>query len=606
MTRTGRQQLQAALGQISVLLDKDPQRALSLCRQTLVQVGKEPNLLHIQGLALSRLGHSGEAMDSLQQSLKLAPKQPEVRNNLGNFFKASGSLSEAESQYRIALELAPGFTQARKNLGLVLLDQEKCPEAQVIFEQLLTLSPLDPSLLTALGNVARLQEHYTQAMQYYEQALEIQPDYVNALNNLGLCYKLTEHSEQAIACYDRALQCSPAVAEIHLNKGNAEFELARYDAAESCYLQAVKLDPLSILAHETLAELRWQRGQTESLTDSHDYALEHYPDHLALHESKIKLLIHCQQYDAAREGLAAAQALGNTPQLRQLSGQLLSNQQLFLHAASEFEKALLHGFDMDVVHDLARARIIMAEYDVAESLLQKCLELEPDNQLNWGLIGLCWRLMSDPRYQWLIDYERDIRVFTLETPPGYASLSDFLQELQGVLLSMHTTKAAPTRQTLVSGTQTPGRLLHKPHPVIQSYRWALEQAVSEYIAGMPDDTMHPLFRRKSEHFEFSGSWSVKLGPGGFHVNHVHPAGWISSACYIHIPEGMGSEQDNEGCLKFGEGPLMLGTRERVERIIKPEAGQLALFPSYAWHGTFDIHCDESDYRLTAPFDVIPA
>jgi hypothetical protein len=72
-----------------------------------------------------------------------------------------------------------------------------------------------------------------------------------------------------------------------------------------------------------------------------------------------------------------------------------------------------------------------------------------------------------------------------------------------------------------------------------------------------------------------------------------------------MPGNMSSPDGNEGCIKFGESPLALGEREVIERIIRPETGQLVLFPSYTWHGTFDFVGNPDDYRLTAPFDVIP-
>jgi hypothetical protein len=34
-------------------------------------------------------------------------------------------------------------------------------------------------------------------------------------------------------------------------------------------------------------------------------------------------------------------------------------------------------------------------------------------------------------------------------------------------------------------------------------------------------------------------------------------------------------------------------------------GQLVVFPSFTWHGTYAFDGDPSAYRLTAPFDVIP-
>jgi hypothetical protein len=69
--------------------------------------------------------------------------------------------------------------------------------------------------------------------------------------------------------------------------------------------------------------------------------------------------------------------------------------------------------------------------------------------------------------------------------------------------------------------------------------------------------------------------------------------------------GEGAQTDNAGCIKFGESALMLGDREVVERVIRPEAGQLVLFPSYTWHGTYAFEGGPTDFRLTAPFDVVP-
>ena len=37
----------------------------------------------------------------------------------------------------------------------------------------------------------------------------------------------------------------------------------------------------------------------------------------------------------------------------------------------------------------------------------------------------------------------------------------------------------------------------------------------------------------------------------------------------------------------------------------PEAGKLVLFPSYMWHGTQEFIGENTHYRITAPFDVVP-
>ena len=67
----------------------------------------------------------------------------------------------------------------------------------------------------------------------------------------------------------------------------------------------------------------------------------------------------------------------------------------------------------------------------------------------------------------------------------------------------------------------------------------------------------------------------------------------------------GSDSPRQGHIKFGESPLQLGTRERVELSLEPKPGMVVLFPSYFWHGTYPFEGGKSDFRLTAPFDVVP-
>ncbi|MEQ1867534.1 MAG: 2OG-Fe(II) oxygenase family protein, partial [Micropepsaceae bacterium] len=135
-------------------------------------------------------------------------------------------------------------------------------------------------------------------------------------------------------------------------------------------------------------------------------------------------------------------------------------------------------------------------------------------------------------------------------------------------------------------------------------RMQIRDAISRYIAAMPDDPDHPFFSRKSKSFAFSGSWSVCLREGGFHTNHIHPKGWISSAYYVSVPQEAADERNLPGWFKMGETNLQLGRHERIQRLVQPKVGQLVLFPSYFWHGTVPFQSDSE--RLTVAFDVVPA
>ena len=98
-------------------------------------------------------------------------------------------------------------------------------------------------------------------------------------------------------------------------------------------------------------------------------------------------------------------------------------------------------------------------------------------------------------------------------------------------------------------------------------------------------------------------WSVRLVDSGFHVDHVHPQGWFSSAFYVALPEkeedSAFSEDGRAGWLSFGENRELVPDLEAF-RWVEPRAGTLALFPSITWHGTRPFGRGE---RMTVAFDI---
>ena len=114
---------------------------------------------------------------------------------------------------------------------------------------------------------------------------------------------------------------------------------------------------------------------------------------------------------------------------------------------------------------------------------------------------------------------------------------------------------------------------------------------------------HPLTARNTGDYRINGAWSVRLRSGGWHVNHVHPEGWISSAYYVLVPEDTKTDDNRAGWIKFAEPPFTTNPPSPPEKWICPTAGTLVLFPSFLWHGTQPFH--DGTARVTAPFDVVP-
>ncbi|MGL4540931.1 MAG: putative 2OG-Fe(II) oxygenase, partial [Polymorphobacter sp.] len=219
------------------------------------------------------------------------------------------------------------------------------------------------------------------------------------------------------------------------------------------------------------------------------------------------------------------------------------------------------------------------------------------DQLAWALLGTAWRLMGDARHDWLVEPATMTRALDLDL--GSADLA----VIAAVLRRLHKAREHPFDQTLRGGTQTEGMLFLRGEPEIRQLRLAIEAGVRDFIDGLPAfDATHPLLGRDRGGFRFSGAWSVRLRGGGNHVNHIHPAGWLSSACYIALPEAAMGGANDAGWLTFGVPPIELGLELPALAKVEPRPGRLALFPSYLWHGT---QAFDDGERLTVAFDVIP-
>lgn len=96
---------------------------------------------------------------------------------------------------------------------------------------------------------------------------------------------------------------------------------------------------------------------------------------------------------------------------------------------------------------------------------------------------------------------------------------------------------------------------------------------------------------------------MRLWSSGRHVDHIHPEGWMSSAFYVSLPPSVRGGSGSAGHLQLGQPPSELGLELGPRRVLRPEPGRLALFPSYMWHGT--VPFEDTQPRLTIAFDMLP-
>jgi hypothetical protein len=223
----------------------------------------------------------------------------------------------------------------------------------------------------------------------------------------------------------------------------------------------------------------------------------------------------------------------------------------------------------------------------------------PDDQQLIAYRATALRLLGDPRYSDLCDHDRLVRSYHLQPPAEYPDIGSFNAAFARELKALHHASQRPLTQSLRGGTQTQ-RNLPQSNPVVAKFFSMIDAPIRDYVARLRPGIAHPVDSRKKESYRISGSWSVRLQPEGFHLDHVHPQGWLSSAYYVELPESAAGSR--EGWLKFGEPGIRIPGCP-AERFVEPQCGLLVLFPSYFWHGTVPF---SEGGRLTAAFDLVPA
>lgn len=590
-------------GAASALAKGDQATAAVLCRRALDVDRHCVDALNLLSLARKRDGDVAQAEALMRDALALAPGRVDIRANLGNLYAALRRLPDAEAAYREALQREPSFRPARIGLARLLLASGRMSEAAAEATTLVDANAGDSEAWNVLGSAQRVLGRAAEAEAAFRRALEVAPGYAVARHNLGALLASQSRSEEALVELDRAEAAGLSGAELLHNRASALMALGRLDEAESVLGSAIAAMPQAVALQMLLARIRYMRGD-KGFADAIRESVTRFPD-------SVPLRIACSQVyrgagrleDAAslmREGL---QRFDDDPHLLAEMSALLQDLGDYPQALHLAERAVASAPDEPRLEELViQSLLSLGEGAEAMPMIEKARGRAPLDQSYIALEATAARLYGNPRYRQLYDYERLVRPFRLPVPQGWSTLAEFHKDLVPVLRQRHQFVAPPLDQSLRGGTQTPGGLTGDPSPVIRAFLEAIAGPVGDYCEMLGNDPGHPLSARNTGKTRISGCWSVLLRREGFHVNHVHSEGWISSAYYVEVPDEVRDREMQSGWIKFGE-PKFFVPGATPEKIVQPEEGTLVLFPSYMWHGTTPIHGDEP--RMTIAFDVVP-
>jgi tetratricopeptide (TPR) repeat protein len=567
-----------------------------------------PDVHLLFGRTCKALGQLDDAEAQFRLGLKADKAHIALQLDLAAVVELRGDVKTAERMMRTVLAQAPRNAFAAIALSDLLSRERRLEEALRVTTALAAGPSPDPNVLGTRAGVLKGLGRREEALEMQRRVAALAPQSGVAHHNVASTLGDLGRFEAAQAAAERAFALGLDAPETWLVYGRALMGQKRLDEAERAFGEVLRRRPTYVDAHRDLAQLVWMRREDAvAATAVLDQAIAAHPlDRLETHELitvRAQVLKFAGRPEAAYAGVA--QAIVAQPQslaLRLSAGHLAILAGAPAEGVAHAEAALMLAPDNTAaISLLCETSLAVGDAPRASQLAGEMRRLAPLDQNALAFQATAWRLMGDPRYGELYDYERLVRAWRLETPKGWTHLSGFLADLGEALAALHPFRTHPLNQSLRHGSQA-ADLKASTHPVIQALFEALDAPIRHHLdwLGGGKDAVR---RRNGGGYAYQGAWSVRLRPGGFHIDHVHPEGWLSSACYIALPDAVATSPGREGWLKFGEPGVTTHPKLDPEHFVQPEPGRLVLFPSYMWHGTVPFGGETP--RLSVAFDLLP-
>ncbi|HEU4856230.1 MAG TPA: tetratricopeptide repeat protein [Rhodanobacteraceae bacterium] len=557
-------------------------------------------------LSLCQTGEFVRAQKELRACLRLRENDAEAWLLLSRASNALGQQSEALRALQEAARRIPGNLAIGCALARTLLAQGDTTDA------LQALAAVDPHLGRSsteywmlLGHAHMVTGQSASAATAFREWVRLDPASQDARMRLAAALADSQQSVAAEAEVRRCMAGGNHTPEAAFVLARALMGQGRHAEAEVQLRDVVHANPGHATAQGNLSELVWMRtGDVAAAGETLDAALRGQPGLSALRIIKARLLVSARGGPEALAEVDAGLAIDPHDASMLLAASTIALDFDGERALGYAQRALqVAPRDRKVLTAFGNASLAVGDASRALAVAKQLLASYPfDGQL-LAMRADALRMLGDDRYRELLDYTHFVQAATIDLPDGWPDLAAYLADLQAAMERAHTMRAHPIGNSLRQGSQVELAPARSTEPAIRAFPQAIDGPIRRYMRALGTGG-DPMRSRNTGRYRITGMWSVRLRPHGFHVNHYHPAGWISSACYLHLPLAV-ARQGGEGWLKFGEPAFPTRPRLAPEYVLQPTPGLLALFPSYMWHGTVPFAGSEADSRLTIAFDVVP-
>jgi len=254
---------EAALLQQALALHRagDLGRAITAYQRVLAVSPRDPDALHMLGVALGQTGRPAEALPLIQAALEGYPNSAMVHLNLGNTLKALQRHSEALDCYRRAAQLAPERIEIHEAMCETGMALGAHAEVLASSERALALRPAGAGLLLCRASALLGLDRAEDALACCDQALQLRPDDWDAHTRRGISLAKLRRAAEAEQAFTRATALNPTNALLHCYLGNLYVTLGKHQQAVKSFEKALELKPGDLDAAWNLALMKLVHGE---------------------------------------------------------------------------------------------------------------------------------------------------------------------------------------------------------------------------------------------------------------------------------------------------------------------------------------------------------
>jgi Flp pilus assembly protein TadD len=348
-----------------------------------------------------------EAIERLEQVIESLPDDPSLLTSLGDLYLREGQMGPALKCFEQVAELRPMDLDIRERLTYLYELNEQPEQAARVLEDMTFLQPNNPRLYLALGALQEILRQPDRAIESYRRAARAGRPEAATYLKLGIA-QMESDPEQALADLREGLELIPDHPRMLEMIGYIAFHLGRYDEASAAFEEAKAKWVVEDPVRDTLTpnfHLYW----SVALIFDDDYAAVPEILELAMAENDMALEAFAHfVFESAEEeqSLKAAEILESlraehTDQLSLLAtlGLVYNFNEQYEDAVRVLDEAYAMAAEQDEDGEQLDGRFFfwyaaanerIGQYERAEELFYRCLELDPDNPEVYNYLAYMW------------------------------------------------------------------------------------------------------------------------------------------------------------------------------------------------------------------------